>query len=184
MANRFPTLLATLLGCLVTGHWATAQQAATPTATTATATATTATPTTAATPVAVPKPQLHEHPTLVAMWQRNNQLRASAGRPPVAMSPTLTKAAQDHAWFMANSGQFSHEGNGGMVGRVRKYGGTHGSLSENIAWNQQSVAGVFQSWQNSPGHWSNICSNCREAGFGYAIGRNGQTYWVAVFGSP
>jgi uncharacterized protein YkwD len=180
MANRFPTLLAALIVCLAASNRAFAEQ--TVAATTATATmATAATPT----PAAAPKPlQLHEHPTLVAMWQRNNQLRASAGRPPVAMSPTLTKAAQDHAWFMANSGQFSHEGNGGMVGRVRKYGGTHSSLSENIAWNQQSVVGVFQSWQNSPGHWSNICSNCREAGFGYAVGRNGQTYWVAVFGSP
>jgi uncharacterized protein YkwD len=102
----------------------------------------------------------------------------------MAMSPTLTKAAQDHAWFMAKSGQFSHESNGGMVSRVRKYGGSHGSLAENIAWNQQSVTGVFQSWQNSPGHWANICSSQQEAGFGYAVGPNGQTYWVAVFGTP
>ena len=51
---------------------------------------------------------LHEHPTLVSMLHENNRLRAQVGLRSHRISPELTKAAQDHANYMAATGSFSH----------------------------------------------------------------------------
>jgi uncharacterized protein YkwD len=125
---------------------------------------------------------LHEHPTLVRMLDENNRLRASVGRSPQQMSPELTKAAQDHARYMARTGNFSHQSNGGPQGRAVRYG-FQGLAGENIAMGQSTVASAFSSWRSSSGHWANITSNTTLAGFGYAIAPNGATYWVAMYGN-
>jgi uncharacterized protein YkwD len=127
------------------------------------------------------KPPLHEHPTLVKMLDRNNALRRSAGLPPHRISPALTKAAQNHANFMARSGAFSHESNGGPMYRAQRYG-YRNLVRENIALGQFDVTHVFSSWQSSGGHWANIASGTRDAGFGCAVGPGGSRYWVAVYG--
>lgn len=137
--------------------------------------------TTASKTPAVQSPALHEHPTLVKMLERNNALRKSRGLPPHRISPALTKAAQNHAWFMARTGAFSHESNGGPMSRAQRYG-YRNLVRENIAMGQTNVDHAFSSWQSSGGHWANITSSTRDAGFGYAIGPNGATYWVAVYG--
>ena len=131
------------------------------------------------------KPQpvpLHQHPTLVRMLEENNRMRASVGLPPQKISPELTKAAQDHAWFMARSGSFSHHSNGGPAGRAARHG-FGGMASENIAMGHRTVRGVFQGWRASGGHWSNIISRNRLAGFGYGISPGGEKYWVATYGN-
>ncbi len=125
---------------------------------------------------------LHEHPTLVKMLQENNRLRASVGLPPQKMSPELTKAAQDHAWYMARTGDFSHYSNGGPDGRAARHG-FHGLAAENIAMGQPTVISAFQSWRGSGGHWANITSHNTLAGFGYGVTANGTDYWVAMYGN-
>ena len=125
---------------------------------------------------------LHEHPTLVRMLEENNRLRAGVGRAPQQMSPELTQAAQDHARYMARTGNFSHQSNGGPEGRATRYGFS-GLSGENIAMGQPTVASAFQSWRSSSGHWANIISGATLAGFGYAIAPDGSTYWVAVYGN-
>src|SRR5687767_6994684 len=80
----------------------------------------------------VQKPPLHEHPTLVKMLQRSNAMRQSRGLAPHRISPSLTKAAQNHAWYMAHSGAFSHESNGGPMYRAQRYG-YRNLVRENIA---------------------------------------------------
>jgi uncharacterized protein YkwD len=127
------------------------------------------------------KPQLHEHPTLVRMLERNNALRRAVGLPPHRISPALTKAAQDHAWYMARSGAFSHDANGGPMYRAQRYG-YRNLVRENIAMGQTSISEAFSGWQSSSGHWANIASGTRDAGFGYAISPDGSRYWVAVYG--
>ncbi len=132
---------------------------------------------------AAPKTRpLHEHPTLVRMLEENNRLRAGAGLSPQQMSPELTKAAQDHARYMARTGNFSHEGNRGPQGRATHYG-FHGLAGENIAMGQPTVASAFSGWRSSSGHWANITSGTMLAGFGYAIAPDGSTYWVAMYGN-
>ncbi len=127
------------------------------------------------------KATLAEHPTLVDMLNRNNELRMAYGRAPQEMSLELCRAAQDHAWYMARTGSFSHYSNGGPDGRSARYG-YNGGTRENIALGQRTVVEVFSSWQGSSGHWANILSDSNIAGFGYAIGPNGQQYWVGVYG--
>ncbi len=133
-------------------------------------------------PSAVKSVPLHEHPTLVRMLEENNRLRESVGRPAQQISPELTRAAQDHAWYMARTGHFSHESNGGPVARAVKYG-FGGFSGENIAMGQPTVRSVFQSWRTSSGHWANMISNTTLAGFGYAVAPDGSTYWVAMYGN-
>src|SRR3954471_21520315 len=75
---------------------------------------------------------LHRHPTLFGMLVRNNNIRRRVGLRPHRMNPALTAAAQDHANYMARTGQFSHYTNLGPQGRANKYG-FGGGVLENIA---------------------------------------------------
>jgi hypothetical protein len=124
---------------------------------------------------------LHRHPTLFSMLVRNNLIRRRVGLPPHRMNPALTAAAQDHANYMARTGQFSHYTNGGPQGRAYKYGFT-GGVRENIAMGGD-VDTAFNMWQASGAHYASIVSNTTDAGFGYAIGPNGVAYFVGVYGN-
>jgi len=126
---------------------------------------------------------LHRHPTLFGMLQRNNSIRRRVGLFPHRISPTLTAAAQDHANYMARTGQFSHYTNGSPQSRAGKYG-FRGGVRENIAMGTRSIDGAFSMWQNSGAHYASIVSGTAEAGFGYAVGPGGQVYWVGMYGSP
>jgi uncharacterized protein YkwD len=126
--------------------------------------------------------ELHEHPTLLRMLARNNELRRRVGLRPHRINPALTKAAQDHAVYMARTGSFSHYSNGGPQGRAARWG-FGGGVRENIAMGQSDVGSAFNSWQNSSGHWASIISGTSDAGFGYAVDRGGRGYWVAVYGN-
>ena len=131
----------------------------------------------------VEQPPLHRHPTLLAMLRRSNIIRRNVGLRPQRINPALTKAAQDHANYMAATGDFSHYTNGGYQYRAQKYG-FKGGVRENIAAGFGTVDATFNTWQASGGHYASIVSGTTEAGFGYAIGPNGGTYWVGVYGSP
>lgn len=125
---------------------------------------------------------LHRHPTLLSMLKRNNEIRRRLGLVPHRINPALTKAAQDHANYMARTGDFQHYSNGGPQNRAGKYG-FRGFVRENIAYNYRSVEDAFSVWQGSSGHYASIVSGTNEAGFGYAVGANGAVYYVGVYGS-
>jgi hypothetical protein len=124
---------------------------------------------------------LHRHPTLFGMLVRNNNIRRRVGLRPHRMNPALTAAAQDHANYMARTGQFSHYTNLGPQGRANKHGFSGGVL-ENIATGGGPDT-AFVMWQNSGAHYASIVSGTTDAGFGYAVGPNGATYFVGVYGT-
>ncbi len=126
---------------------------------------------------------LHKHPTLVRMWRHSNEVRARYQLPAQRISPELTKAAQDHAWYMARTGQFSHSVNGGFVSRARRHHYPGSPYGEIILYGSTSIPDCFNGWLNSPGHRAILLSGAREVGYGYAISRNGTAYWVGVFGN-
>jgi hypothetical protein len=126
---------------------------------------------------------LHRHPTLIGMLRRNNEMRRRVGLGGHRLNPALTKAAQDHANYMAATGGFSHYTNGGPQYRATKYG-FHGGVRENIAYGSHSVDSTFAMWQGSGAHYASIVSGTSDAGFGYAISPSGQSYWVGVYASP
>ena len=125
---------------------------------------------------------LHRHPTLFGMLTRNNGIRKRVGLLPHRMNPALTKAAQDHANYMAATGQFSHYVNGGHQYRANKFG-FRGGVLENIATGG-GLDNAFGMWQASGAHYASIVSGTTDAGFGYAIGANGATYFVGLYGTP
>src|SRR5262245_59804805 len=85
---------------------------------------------------------LHEHPTLVKMFERNNELRQQYGLPAQRVSPQLTLLAQKHAEWMASTGSFVHNYNHGYP--------------EIIYWNARSIGDAFNGWMNSGPHRSII----------------------------
>jgi len=124
---------------------------------------------------------LHRHPTLYGMLVRNNNIRRRVSLWPHRMNPALAQAAQDHANYMARTGQFSHYANSGPQGRANKYG-FGGGVLENIATGG-GVDNAFVMWQNSGAHYASMVSRTTDAGFGYAVGPNGATYFVGVYGT-
>ena len=115
------------------------------------------------------------------MLQRNNAIRKRVGLFPHRMNPALVAAAQDHANYMARTGQFSHYTNGGPQGRANKYG-FGGGVLENIATGG-GVDTAFSMWQASGAHYASVVSRTTDAGFGYAVGPNGATYFVGIYGN-
>jgi hypothetical protein len=115
------------------------------------------------------------------MLVRNNNIRRRVGLFPHRMNPALAAAAQDHANYMARTGQFSHYTNGSPQSRAYKYGFAGGVL-ENIATGGGPDT-AFGMWQASGAHYSSMVSNTTDAGFGYAVGPNGATYFVGIYGT-
>src|SRR5687767_2482125 len=125
---------------------------------------------------AAPVP-LYQHPTMVTMLQRSNSIRGRVGLRSHRLNPALCQAAQNHANYMAQSGVFSHDTNGGYVYRARRFG-FRGNVRENIGWNYANTEQVFAGWQSSGAHYAAIASpETTEAGFGVARSASGQTYW-------
>ena len=124
---------------------------------------------------------LHRHPTLFGMLVRNNNIRRRVGLRPHRMNPALAAAAQDHANYMARTGQFSHYTNLGPQGRANKYG-FGGGVLENIAMGG-GLDNAFAMWTNSGAHYASIVSGTTDAGFGYAVGPGGGAYFVGIYGT-
>lgn len=130
-------------------------------------------------------PNLTSHPTITGMLNVDTSIRVDVlHKNPHHISETLTKAAQDHAWYMAETHDFEHYGKNGTPGvRAARYG-YRGIVRENIAKGHESITDVFDAWRNSPEHWNSIKYDFVEVGFGYAIASDNTTYWVALYGNP
>jgi uncharacterized protein YkwD len=123
---------------------------------------------------------LHRHPTLYSMLVRNNNIRRRVGLAPHRMNPALTAAAQDHANYMARTGVMDHYTNGGPQARAYRHGFA-GGVRENIAMGG-GLDTAFSMWVASSGHYASIVSGTTDAGFGYAVSPNGQTFFAGVYG--
>jgi len=148
----------------------------------------------------------------------HNDYRATKGRPPLVIDPILEKAAQDFAEYSVKTGQYSHTAGGTQPkDRVQKAADQLGKpnifihwshpdlpkdkfnvvVGENIGQGWDTTQGVFKSWQDSPGHNSNILRGDNgpqpgpnRVGFGYYNGQikgkdfvPGKTIWVTMFGA-
>ena len=100
--------------------------------------------------------------------------------PALRWNDELEKSAMGHAADMYRNNFMDHTGsNGSSIGkRATKAGYEWSSLAENVAWGQQSVDEVMQSWTESPGHCVNIMSKSYRD---FAAARQG-VFWVQEFG--
>lgn len=132
---------------------------------------------------------LTAHPTIKHMFAKSNELRKGKKLSEHTISEALTQAAQDQAWYMArrhDKGQedFNHRGGNGTPGQRAARFAYEGSIKENIARGYKSVDKAFSAWEESEDHRDAIYSDTTEVGFGYAVAKDGTTYWVAVYGKP
>ncbi|MCR8722873.1 CAP domain-containing protein [Frigidibacter sp. ROC022] len=114
-----------------------------------------------------------------------NAARAKAGLRPLKMTSSLVKASQGHACYMARSGNFSHNGAGGISHATRaKRAGCRwkSALAENIAYGYKDPVKIYQMWMGSPHHRANILNRkVRLAGVAYAEGGPHGPYWVMMY---
>ena len=133
--------------------------------------------------------QLHKHPTVMAIYKHNNQIRETKGLPPHRLSLQLTQAAQDQAVYLAQTHDFEHitKNNGSPGTRAARYG-YQGIVRENLGRapvdKQWTIDVAFRKWRESESHWQSIIGDFKEVGFGYAIAQDGTQYWVALYGKP
>lgn len=112
-----------------------------------------------------------------------NEFRTEAGKEPLKLDETLTKAAMVRAIEMAYSNKFSHERpDGNMCYYImRDFGQDIYGVGENIASRQRNAKEVSYAWKGSQGHYENmISSSFTRIGIG-VIKFYGTYYWVQLF---
>lgn len=135
----------------------------------------------------VPAAQAYDNQELAFLNLINNY-RQQNGLPPLALSTSLTNAAEGHSYDMAVHNYFSHTGSDGSSpwDRIRAAGYTYNTyLGENIAAGFDTAQSVFDAWRNSPGHNANMLNaNFRAIGIGryYSAGSYYGWYWTTDFG--
>lgn len=119
-----------------------------------------------------------------ALLPRINSLRVSLGLPAYGLHAALTAAANNHARWMADTGEIAHYQYDGSGPRTRALNAGFPSdwISENIYRGASAIA-AWEWWLNSPIHYAGIVSpNYDKIGIGSASGAHGSAY-VLVFGN-
>jgi uncharacterized protein YkwD len=118
-----------------------------------------------------------------------NDHRQANGLGPLALSPTLNKAAAWKSQHMVDENYFNH--NDVPIGRswddrIVDCGYSFATwIGENIAAGNADAQATFEQWRNSPGHNQNMLnSNYNAIGIGRAFGPNTTYgwYWTTDFG--
>jgi len=116
-----------------------------------------------------------------------NNLRGGLGLHGYTLNGALTVAAQNHASWMAITGQISHTQPDGSTPRIRAQTAGYAStwVSENIYMGNYATSdSAFQWWINSPIHYRGLTNlNYTEIGIAMSDGPAGKAY-VLVFGNP
>jgi uncharacterized protein YkwD len=133
------------------------------------------------TPVPPTPPKPNIDPIIEELLKEHNKYRKSYGKPELKINDKLVAAAQKHAQWMYSNNRMSHTGarRSSHADRIKHEGYSARSTAENVAWGQQSVKEVLNSWIHSRGHRNNILSSNTECGFGMA-----GNYWCSVFATP
>lgn len=124
-----------------------------------------------------------------AIVAATNAARVANGLAPLAVDPSLSRAAQLHADDMARLGVMAHELPGvaqpGLVDRAAFVGYSYSWLGENIAFNYLNSNTVMDAWLASPGHRANLLNaNFTQIGVGVALDAQGEPYYCQTFGRP
>ena len=106
----------------------------------------------------------------------HNKERENRGLKSFEVDKNLCEYAEDHAKEMAESEKIFHSD----ISNLNKFGCTE--YGENVAYGQKTEESVVNDWMWSLGHrWNILGQNYKKAGFGLAIGEDGDNYWCVVF---
>lgn len=121
------------------------------------------------------------------LLNRTNALRTSNGLQPYTINSALQAAAQNHAAWMAATGEVSHVQPDGSRPRDRAASAGYGStwVAENIYIGSIATTGnAWNFWINSPVHYAGLTSpNYQHVGIATSQGAGGNAF-VMVFGNP
>jgi uncharacterized protein YkwD len=138
-----------------------------------------------------PLPTAAAAPAAVAeeILTRTNTERRNAKLPPLTRSVNLMRAAEIQASEMARLNKLEHVLPGAtyptLESRLAAVKYPMKSAGENIGEGYRTAASAVAGWMASSGHRANILSaTYTEIGTAMAVGPNGSTYWVQVFGRP
>lgn len=138
-----------------------------------------------------------------AMLSAANKMRGDLQ--PLAVDPTLQKAAQEYVAYLARTGKQGHFANGEPEGRAKR-AGFDGSLrqpakiirqwvvngvthteksfgiGEVLTFGPEDIPTAFRCWRESPGHYAAIIEpTFNVVGCGYAEGKAGPI-WIMMIG--
>lgn len=125
------------------------------------------------------------------MLSRVNDVRRRAGLPPLASSPLLDRASQEHAEDMLAHSYRGHQSPEGLGPSERAWAyGYRSGIGENIVEQRFSAEEALEAWLGSPGHRRNVLDPAsREVGLGLAVGAGYdaapggyRVIWVQSFG--
>lgn len=132
-------------------------------------------------------------PSLLARYRQRllrltNEQRSRHGSGPVRLHGLLNEAAVRHNADLAfKQIRLSHVGHDGarLGSRIRRVGYSFAWAAENLARGQKNAAHAVRSWMLSDGHRKNLLNpRATHIGLHVGRGRNGQLYWIQVFGRP
>jgi uncharacterized protein YkwD len=115
-----------------------------------------------------------------------NTYRAQNGLSPLALSATLSQAAQWMSDDMASNDFLDHTDTDGRdpFTRMQDFGYSANSMGENVAAGNADAQATFTQWKNSPPHNANMLNATYQAiGIGRAQGGTYGWYWTNDFGS-
>jgi uncharacterized protein YkwD len=124
-------------------------------------------------------------PSLQAVAQQINAVRARAGLPAVQPSQRLAAAAQRYACLLARTRTLAHRGPDGsdLRTRVSAAGYPACRAAENLALGHDAAT-VVPAWLDSQGHRRNLLdAEVQDLGLGVAMA-DGRPYIVLVLGRP
>ena len=123
-----------------------------------------------------------------AFLQLINDYRAQNGAAPLALSQTLSVAADVHSQDMAANNFLSHTGSNGSTADQRIAAAGYpepGTSAENIFAGDPTAAGAIAWWKGSPGHNAGM-RNPNAKAIGIARANNPDStfkwYWTTTFG--
>lgn len=131
----------------------------------------------------------------VAIVEMTNAFRRENGAGEVKREPTLDRAAQQYADFLAKSGLFSHEADGRRAAdRIKAAGYEACASAENLSSLQRAngfetaelAVRVVDGWKTSPGHRRNLLMEAAtETGIAVVKAKAAEKYVsVQLFGRP
>ena len=110
-----------------------------------------------------------------------NRQRIAAGLAKVTFGNFLAQAARNHAIFMAQTNNFSHDGS---VPRLQETGYPGTYQSQNIARIYTLPGVLVDAWMTSTGHKANILApEALTSGVGCVVDTTGQFWWTEYFGN-
>lgn len=121
------------------------------------------------------------------MLKYTNKLRGGHKMEELYNLPSLQKAADLQVLYMCRKGELTHDGPGDsgttLADRLRRLGFGGPKMGENIAKQENDdYKEVVKLWMMSEEHRNNILGDYAYSGVATCVGRDGNRYWVQVFG--